>query len=159
MEVKFFSIRKRGVSTYSALKKVYFASYEIMSRALATESDEEAESGHFSLGLLAAGGLAGVIGWGSTYPFDVAKTRIQSGIFLIIAVTLLWQRESSSVTAENQSNPAYKGVFRTFNTMHRQSGGYRVFFSGLGATTLRAFPTYACTFYTVLWVKKYLDDN
>ncbi len=58
--------------------------------------------------------------------------------------------------AENQSNPAYNGMIRTLRTMHRQSG-FSVFFSGLGATTVRAFPTNACTFYTVLWVKKYLD--
>lgn len=53
----------------------YFASYELMSRMFIhkdTDTDEP------SIAILMAGGFAGVIGWLSTYPIDVIKTRLQS---------------------------------------------------------------------------------
>jgi solute carrier family 25 carnitine/acylcarnitine transporter 20/29 len=58
---------------------------------------------------------------------------------------------------ENEKNPDYKSIVRGFKALYR-SGGTRVFFSGLGATIVRAFPTNACTFYAYLWVKNYLED-
>ena len=51
---------------------VYFASYEYFSNSV----------GDSTTSLLMAGGMAGVMGWMSTYPADCLKTRIQSGKIL-----------------------------------------------------------------------------
>jgi solute carrier family 25 carnitine/acylcarnitine transporter 20/29 len=53
----------------------YFASYEVFCHLLPDANPNEP-----SLGLLMAGGCAGIIGWLSTYPFDVVKSRLQSCI-------------------------------------------------------------------------------
>lgn len=46
-------------------------------------SQESSESGNVATGqilpVLVAGGAAGMVGWFSTYPLDVVKTRLQSG--------------------------------------------------------------------------------
>jgi solute carrier family 25 carnitine/acylcarnitine transporter 20/29 len=51
----------------------YFASYEVFCKLLPDANPNEP-----SMGLLMAGGFAGIVGWLSTYPFDVVKTRLQS---------------------------------------------------------------------------------
>ena len=52
---------------------VYFASYELVCRALPDQDPNVP-----SAGLLLAGGFAGIVGWLTTYPCDVIKTRLQS---------------------------------------------------------------------------------
>jgi solute carrier family 25 (mitochondrial carnitine/acylcarnitine transporter), member 20/29 len=59
--------------------EAYFASYEVMSRMCIPEGENEQPS---SLWILMCGGLAGVVGWLSTYPVDVIKTRLQSCKFI-----------------------------------------------------------------------------
>lgn len=87
-----------------------------------------------------------MLGWTSTYPADCLKTRIQSGNFEILII------------AQNDTNRNYDGVFQPFKTVYRTEG-FRPLFRGLGATAIRAFPTNACTFYTVLLVKNYLEGH
>ena len=97
---------------------VYFASFEWLSRRIEAQKD----SSLTRLELMLAGGIAGVAGWVSTYPFDVAKTRIQA------------------------SPPGtYRSLFQCMNDIYRTEGP-RAFTRGLGATVLRAFPTNAVTF-------------
>lgn len=108
----------------------YFASYEIMTRLLLPEDADPSEP---SPRLLFAGGVAGVIGWLSTYPFDVVKTRLQS----------------------EGGVQKYGGMINCFRAVAKQEG-YRVFFTGMGATALRAFPTNAATFYVVVSVQNIL---
>ena len=66
-----------------------------------------------------------MIAWTSTFPFDVIKSRMQAdgnnGVFL------------------------YKGVVDCVVQSYKTSG-IRSFFSGLGPTLLRAFPTNAVIF-------------
>ncbi|KAI8818299.1 mitochondrial carrier domain-containing protein [Fimicolochytrium jonesii] len=108
----------------------YFATYELLSRALIpANTPPQSEP---SLKLLLAGGLAGVCAWLSTYPFDVVKTRLQS--------------------AENESKKTYTSTFQCLRTIVRAEGP-SVLFSGWAATAVRAFPTNAATFYAVGWAK------
>jgi solute carrier family 25 carnitine/acylcarnitine transporter 20/29 len=58
--------------------------------------------------------------------------------------------------AQNESNKNYNGVIRPLKTVF-QTEGIKPLFRGLGATAIRAFPTNAVTFYTVILVKNYLD--
>jgi solute carrier family 25 (mitochondrial carnitine/acylcarnitine transporter), member 20/29 len=99
----------------------YFAAYELFCKLIPNSDPNEP-----SFGLLMAGGSAGVVGWLSTYPLDVVKTRLQC-------------------ISESQA-PKYKTMVNAFHVIAREEG-YRVFFSGLGATAMRAFPTNAATFY------------
>eukprot|EP00842_Homolaphlyctis_polyrhiza_P001980 jgi/Hompol1/2783/HPOL_006161-RA len=55
--------------------KTYFAAYELMTRMILPK---DADPSQPSARLLFAGGMAGVVGWLSTYPVDVVKTRLQS---------------------------------------------------------------------------------
>lgn len=67
-----------GIFFLAITRLVYFASYEIMTRAF----QQDSSSSEPTFAMLIAGGAAGVCGWASTYPADVAKTRIQSGMHL-----------------------------------------------------------------------------
>ncbi|KAJ3416844.1 hypothetical protein HDV05_008429 [Chytridiales sp. JEL 0842] len=111
---------------------VYFASYEVFAHLLTPPG---AAMDVPSPGLLMAGGLAGIVGWLSTYPIDVAKTRIQS-----------------------QTSGRSSTLFQTIRTIYQREG-IKVLFAGLGATALRAFPTNAATFYVVTAVKNGLDPK
>ncbi|KAI8926931.1 mitochondrial carrier domain-containing protein [Entophlyctis helioformis] len=113
----------------------YFASYELMTRLILPPDADPSEP---SARLLLAGGMAGVVGWLSTYPFDVVKTRLQS--------------------IEEDSTKKYKNLSNAFRVIAREEG-YRVFFSGLGATAIRAFPTNAATFYVVVLVRNFMNSN
>ncbi|KAF8507474.1 mitochondrial carrier [Hysterangium stoloniferum] len=66
--------------------------------------------------LMAAGGIAGVVGWAATFGFDVVKTRIQA-------------KERSS------TNP-YDNILSTVRCSYRREG-LRVFFIGLTPTLIR----------------------
>nr|KAJ3418674.1 hypothetical protein HK105_007993 [Polyrhizophydium stewartii] len=113
----------------------YFASFEIMSRMLLPK---DADPNEPTASMLLAGGMAGVVGWLSTYPIDVIKTRLQS--------------------IEEDRKPRYRNLINAYRIIAREEG-HRVFFSGLGATAIRAFPTNAATFYVVVWVKNMLHSN
>ncbi|KAJ3325146.1 hypothetical protein HDV06_004903 [Boothiomyces sp. JEL0866] len=110
----------------------YFASYELMCRMIPDVNPNEP-----SPGLLLAGGFAGIIGWLSTYPIDVVKTRLQS--------------------IEEERKPKYKNMINGLRVIAREEG-VRVLFSGLGATAIRAFPTNAATFYVVVTVRNMLNQ-
>ncbi|KAH6565057.1 hypothetical protein BASA50_009947 [Batrachochytrium salamandrivorans] len=113
----------------------YFASYELMTRLVLPKDADPTEP---SARLLFAGGMAGVVGWLSTYPVDVVKTRLQS--------------------IEEAKTGKYRNLINGFRVIAREEG-IRVFFSGLGATAIRAFPTNAATFYVVVWMKNLLHSN
>ncbi|KAI9205110.1 mitochondrial carrier domain-containing protein [Polychytrium aggregatum] len=108
---------------------VYFASYELLCRYCVPEG---APLDKPTAGLLFAGGMAGVMAWMITYPFDVVKTRLQSV-------------PDASVHA-----PAYRGTFDCMRQIIAKEG-IRTLFAGAGATAIRAFPTNAATFYAVCW--------
>lgn len=87
--------------------------------------------------LMAAGGISGVLGWLSTYPFDVVKTRIQAMLI--------------------SSNAPYS----SFGMLHQiaTKEGPRALFKGINATIIRAFPTNAVIFYTYAWSMNYLNGG
>lgn len=109
----------------------YFASYEVVCRLLTPDGASVQELS--GTRLMVAGGLSGIAGWLSTYPFDVAKTKIQA------------QDESIS------RSERYKGTYDCLRRSYRAEG-LQVLFRGLNATLIRAFPTNAATFlaYTIV---------
>lgn len=83
-----------------------------------------------TLGMMLAGGMAGVISWIVTFPIDVVKTRLQC-----------------------DDRGKYRGIIdcvrKTYSTE-----GHRAFSRGLVSTVIRAFPTNAATFTVVTWIMR-----
>ncbi|KAJ3304259.1 hypothetical protein HDV03_002996 [Kappamyces sp. JEL0829] len=119
----------REIPSYGA----YFAAYEVFCRMI-----PNADPNVPSVGILLAGGFAGVVGWLSTYPVDVVKTRLQS--------------------IQEDRQPKYHNLRNGFRIILREEG-YRVFFSGLGATAIRAFPTNAAVFAGVVVCRNFLEKT
>ena len=72
--------------------------------------------------LLVSGGVAGIVGWLSTFPLDVVKTRMQS-------------TDARSMLTQSQINP-YRTMISTIQHSYHTSG-FDVFFRGLSPTLLR----------------------
>jgi len=79
------------------------------------------------------------MGWVSTYPFDVCKTRLQA-----------------VGTGTDASTLHYKGMIDCFIKTFRE-GGLRTFGKGLGATIARSVPVNAVTFVGYTLTLRYLD--
>ena len=122
----------RDVIGYAA----YFMSYELLCQQFAGGNGLNNLGPHI---LAISGGIAGVATWGSCYPLDVIKSRLQTdGI---------------------DSEPQYRGMIDCFRKSY-QNEGWRVFFVGLNTTLVRAFPVNAVTFCTVtLILRMFKNDN
>jgi len=83
-----------------------------------------------TLGMLLAGGMAGVVSWIVTFPIDVVKTRLQC-----------------------DNSGKYTGVFDCVRKTYAAEG-YKAFSRGLTSTVIRAFPTNAATFTVVTWIMR-----
>lgn len=126
----------------------YFVAYEMAKWAFRTESwvptvtattpttssrfevpfqvEWKREVGYSTLGLLAAGGVAGIATWVATYPADVIKSVIQ---------TLPDSTPKHEATVRHVSRECYRKFGSAF------------FFRGLGTTLVRAVPVNAVTFW------------
>ena len=110
---------------------VYFVAYEYFCKQFKAKDREKVGV----IGLLTAGGIAGMLSWISTYPVDVIKSRVQADM---------------------------KGEYRGFwdcCVKSYQCEGLRVFGKGLYSTLLRAFPVNAATFGGVELVLRYAKDT
>lgn len=109
----------RSIPSYG----VYFTSYEWMRRMMTPEG-KTVHDLSVSMGLI-AGGVAGMIGWGCLYPFDVVKSRIQTQPYSKEGVPL-----------------RYRGFLDCLWKTGAQEG-VGVLYKGLGVTMIRAFPVNA----------------
>lgn len=95
--------------------------------------------------LLIAGGISGVIGWGSTFPMDVVKTRVQGTDWtprtatdaehLPLNPSTMSSGRSALYTVHMKENP-YRSTLSTIVNSYREEG-VNVFFRGLSPTLLR----------------------
>lgn len=89
---------------------VYFGSYEYLKQ-------------NTGMGLVMAGGCAGILAWMSSYPQDMLKSRMQS-------------------------NNSFKSTGHCWSLMYKENGfNLRAYFRGFGPTLMRAFPANAATFF------------
>lgn len=101
---------------------VYFASYHSLCQYFRTDA------GSISIpSLFLSGGISGILAWFVSYPADVIKTRLQ---------------------ADGLGSNKYNGIIDCCSKSYKREG-WRVFFTGLNVTLLRAFPTNAATLATV----------
>ncbi|ETN46217.1 uncharacterized protein HMPREF1541_00401 [Cyphellophora europaea CBS 101466] len=101
----------------------YFWSYELCKRFLVGRRSPDWWEDLRGWEVLLAGGIAGVVTWGSVYPADAVKTRVQT-----------------------QLGPERKGVWRVVREVYAE-GGVRAFYRGLGVCSLRAFVVNAVQWY------------
>lgn len=113
----------------------YFATYDHLCQRLAT-NDHSLEP----VVVCMAGGLSGMLAWVVTYPFDVVKSRVQSD-------------------GLGGTKLQYRGMIDCFRKSYMEDGGVRVFFRGINATLLRAFPVNAATFLTVELIQLQLKSS
>ena len=114
---------------------VYFWSYDELCR-LGPRSEANLDQAK-PVTVLVAGGIAGILSWVVTYPCDVIKSRFQGDL---------------------------KGIYRSSTDCAIKSyyaEGWRMFFQGINSTIIRAFPTNAVTFGTVVLFARlvYGEDN
>lgn len=112
---------------------IYFGVYELFSYWLSKIIDHNS-----ALIPLTSGGMAGVVSWMSTFPFDVMKSRLQSD--------------------GNRGNFKYSGIVDCMIKSYRAEG-VGVFKRGLLPTVLRAFPSNAAIFYVYNFCLKVLHKK
>ncbi|KAM9294039.1 solute carrier family 25 member 47 [Gastrophryne carolinensis] len=100
----------------------YFLSYSVLREWLVPAEPSNPEF----LGILLAGGLAGVLGWTIGTPMDVIKSRLQ---------------------ADGVTQRRYRGILHCITDSVR-SEGVRVLFKGLSLNCIRAFPVNMVVFFT-----------
>uniref|UniRef100_A0A8D2CJZ7 Solute carrier family 25 member 47 n=1 Tax=Sciurus vulgaris TaxID=55149 RepID=A0A8D2CJZ7_SCIVU len=100
----------------------YFLSYAILCEWLTPPGHSQPDV----LGVLVAGGCAGVLAWAVATPMDVIKSRLQ---------------------ADGQGQQRYRGLLHCVVTSVREEG-LRVLFRGLAVNCCRAFPVNMAVFVT-----------
>lgn len=97
--------------------------------------DLDAASGSSLVGLLVAGGVAGVMGWLVTFPFDVVKTRVQSTDWTPINPHEREPLLDSRGSIGPKDSP-YRTTLSTVLNSYRTEG-VSVFYRGLAPTLIR----------------------
>lgn len=108
----------------------FFYGYELTKTILTPPGKSKDDIG--PLGLMFAGGTAGVCLWTLIYPIDAVKSRIQ-------------------VLGEQQ------GFLKSFLSIVRKEGFFKLY-SGLGPCLVRSYPANGALFLAYEWTQKYLRD-
>lgn len=100
---------------------IYFAVYDELMKYLNP-------GGNFNiLASVSSGGAAGFFSWLISYPFDVAKTKIQSS---------------------SLENPEFKSAWDAYKKIHYSEKGLKKWFPGIGVCLLQSVPVNSVTFLT-----------
>ena len=141
---------------------VYFAAYEFLCHAMTPAHKTKNDLSWAQL--LLAGGMSGIFGWLSIYPIDVIKTRLQDGwaklsFFFSFFFTPTYANPPSPLfVVTDKSKYQYKGIIDCARRSYQEEG-MSVFFRGLNATIVRAFPTNAVTLLVYTLCMRMLTGN
>ena len=116
---------------------VFFGSYATVCDSLVKLRQVQSKNDLSSVDLIFSGGMAGVIGWAFTIPMDVIKSKVSC------------------------SDPKCSGVQLYTEAMQSvlRDHGPRGFFKGLGAASLRAFPSNGALFLGYEYSQRMLNNN
>ncbi|KAJ5989884.1 hypothetical protein N7499_010413 [Penicillium canescens] len=119
----------------------YFWSYELCKRFMNSDDDDAYQS---AMNILLCGGVAGVVTWGSVFPLDMIKTRLQAQTIgdhgrVTETQALLGRRTLSS--------------FQIAKETYRAEG-VKAFYRGLGVCSVRAFIVNAVQWAAYEWFMK-----
>ena len=126
----------------------YFWTYEVCNGWVDAYSQGEPTFAREASRVLLCGGLAGIATWGSIFPLDVIKTRVQTQPFAASAPLL-----TSTLSNQTQPPPAEKrlGAVNVAKLAY-QEGGMGVFFRGLTICSVRAFIVNAVQWAVYEWM-------
>ncbi|KAJ5597389.1 hypothetical protein N7537_007473 [Penicillium hordei] len=127
----------------------YFWSYELCKRFMTSDDDDSHQA---ALKILLCGGIAGVVTWGSVFPLDMVKTRLQ-------AQTIA---DHSPGTIESQS--LLRPQRHTLNSFQiaketYRAEGIKAFYRGLGVCSVRAFIVNAVQWAAYEWLMKSFNHS
>lgn len=126
----------------------YFWTYEVCNGWVDAYSQGESTFAKEASKVLLCGGLAGIATWGSIFPLDVIKTRVQTQSFAAQSPLL-----TSTPSNQTQLPPAEKrhGAVHLAKLAY-QEGGMGVFFRGLTVCSVRAFIVNAVQWAVYEWM-------
>ncbi|OQE43244.1 hypothetical protein PENCOP_c003G04919 [Penicillium coprophilum] len=126
----------------------YFWSYELCKRLMTSDDDIPHQA---AMKILLCGGIAGVVTWGSVFPLDMIKTRLQ-------AQTIT----DHSPRTENQSllRPQHQMLnsFQIAKETYRVEG-IKAFYRGFGVCSVRAFIVNAVQWAAYEWLMKSFNHS
>ncbi|KAI2795180.1 hypothetical protein POX_a01785 [Penicillium oxalicum] len=124
----------------------YFWSYELCKRWMTFENETPHQT---AMKILLCGGIAGIVTWGSVFPLDMIKTRLQA--------QTMQERSPLSTTAENQSllrpSRTHLNSVQLAREVYRAEG-VGAFYRGLGICSIRAFIVNAVQWAAYEWLMK-----
>jgi len=107
-----------------------FWSYELCKRWMMTQDESSHEA---ALKVLFCGGIAGIVTWGSVFPLDMIKTRLQAQMM-----------HDHSLAGPSEGRSLLRPTRQTLNTFQiarevYRAEGIQTFYRGLGVCSIRAF--------------------
>ncbi|KAL3426301.1 mitochondrial carrier protein [Phlyctema vagabunda] len=129
----------------------YFWSYELSTRLMTSQEQDQGSAGGEAAKVLLCGGLAGVVTWASVFPLDVIKTRVQTQAFGPENAPLLEPGRPSQPVLQRRL-----GAVEIAKAAYHQDG-MRVFFRGLGICSVRAFIVNAAQWAVYEWIMRELS--
>ncbi|KAJ5564487.1 hypothetical protein N7513_000729 [Penicillium frequentans] len=126
----------------------YFWSYELCKRLMTSENET---SNQAAMKVLLCGGIAGIVTWGSVFPLDMIKTRLQ-------AQTMHDTHDVHTLPGSTERQPLVRPR-RTLTTIQIAKEAYRAeglrpFYRGLGVCSIRAFIVNAVQWAAYEWLMK-----
>lgn len=122
-----------GFNFHGQLTRHSFWSYELCKRLMTTENES---SNQAAMKVLLCGGIAGIVTWGSVFPLDMIKTRLQ-------AQTMHDVHDVHTLPSSTERQPLVRPR-QTLTTLQiareaYRNEGLRPFYRGLGVCSIRAF--------------------
>ncbi|KAJ5217390.1 Mitochondrial carrier protein [Penicillium chermesinum] len=129
----------------------YFWSYELC-KGLMTSEDESSQQA--ALKVLLSGGIAGIVTWGSVFPLDMIKTRLQ-------AQTIHDRAHETPIESQRPLLGAARPERSSFQIAREiyHAEGLKPFYRGLGVCSIRAFVVNAVQWAAYEWLMKKLNGN
>ncbi|KAJ5679793.1 hypothetical protein N7462_008037 [Penicillium macrosclerotiorum] len=129
----------------------YFWSYELCKRLMTAENETSRQAG---FKILLCGGIAGIVTWGSIFPLDMIKTRLQA--------QTMHDHSFARISGENQT--LLRHPQRAMNTIQITQEVYRTegmgaFYRGVGICSVRAFIVNAVQWAAYEWLMKSLNSS
>ncbi|KAJ6016038.1 hypothetical protein N7540_010629 [Penicillium herquei] len=127
----------------------YFWSYELCKRFMITENETSHQE---ALKILLCGGIAGIVTWGSVFPLDMIKTRLQAQTIHDINDT----HKRAGSHAESQPRLQSRQPLNTLQIAREtyRAEGLKAFYRGLGVCSIRAFIVNAVQWAAYEWLMK-----